>query len=239
MPVNVDRFHGTPTQVGSNNWLFAVTPYRGLTQRPDALLSDQSIVISEVTSQQDSSEEAAKWVWRLDPKVIYQKRTVMLEGEFDNSIVPDTSPHVRRVRGVKRLPRRIAVWGEKAQKLQKQAHVFYFAFKHPKTPWYARLIAACAAGYLLSPIQLIPSFIPVIGFMDDLVVLVIGFKLIQRAMPPEVLQECRDLAEAAEVQRKTEVRSLTRFAVFIAIAGLWLILAITGSLLVASHFRHR
>jgi uncharacterized membrane protein YkvA (DUF1232 family) len=163
----------------------------------------------------------------------------MLEGEFDNSIVQDSTAPVRRVRGVQRLPTRIAIWGEKAQELQKQAQVFYFAFKHPKTPWYARLIAACAAGYLLSPVQIIPSFIPVIGFMDDLVVLVIGFKLIRRAMPPEVLQECRDRAEAAEVQRKTEVRSLARFAVFITIAVLWLILAITGSLLVASHFRHK
>jgi uncharacterized membrane protein YkvA (DUF1232 family) len=163
----------------------------------------------------------------------------MLEGEFDNSIVPDTSLPIRQVRGVQRLPKRIAIWVEQAQKLQKQAHVFYFAFKHPKTPWYARLIAACAAGYLLSPIQIIPSFIPVIGFMDDLVVLVVGFKLIQKAMPPDVLQECRDRAEAAEVQRKTEVRSLTRLAAFIAIAFVWLVLAITGSLLMASHFRHR
>jgi uncharacterized membrane protein YkvA (DUF1232 family) len=163
----------------------------------------------------------------------------MLEGEFDNSIVPETRPSTQQIRRVKRLPRRIAIWSEKAQKLQKQAHVFYFAFKHPKTPWYARLIAACAAGYLLSPIQIIPSFIPVIGFMDDLVVLVVGIKLIQKVMPPEVLQECRDRAEAAEVQRKTEVRSLARFAAYIAIAILWLILAITGSLMVASHFRHR
>ncbi|HSY35413.1 MAG TPA: YkvA family protein [Acidobacteriaceae bacterium] len=163
----------------------------------------------------------------------------MVEGEFDNSIVPVSIPSARRVRRARRLPRRIAVWAEKAQKLQKQAHVFYFAFKHPKTPWYAKLIAACAAGYLLSPIQIIPSFIPVIGFMDDFVVLVVGFKLIKRVMPPEVLRECRDRAEAAEVQRKTEVRSLARFAVFIAIGVLWLLLAITGSLLVASHFRHR
>ncbi|MGD0646402.1 MAG: YkvA family protein [Acidobacteriaceae bacterium] len=163
----------------------------------------------------------------------------MLEGELDNSIVPDTSITVRRPLRIQRLRRCIADWAEKAQKLQKQAHVFYFAFKHPKTPWYARVIAACAAGYLLSPIQIIPSFIPVIGFMDDLVVLVIGFKLIQKAMPPEVLRECRDRAEAAEALRKTEVRSLTRYAVFLAIAVLWLILAVTGSLLVASHFRHR
>jgi len=112
-------------------------------------------------------------------------------------------------------------------------------FKHPKTPWYARLIAACAAGYLLSPIQIIPSYIPVIGFMDDVVVLVVGFKLIQKSIPPEVLQECRDDADSAEVLRKTEVRSLTRYAIYITIAVLWFILAIAVSLLVANYFRHR
>jgi uncharacterized membrane protein YkvA (DUF1232 family) len=163
----------------------------------------------------------------------------MLEGEFDNSIVPGSSAPLGQVRRVRRLPKLMAMWAEKARELQKRAHVFYFVFKHPKTPWYARLIAACAAGYLLSPIQIIPSFIPVIGFMDDLVVLVVGFKLIQKVTPPEVLQECRDHAEAAEVQRKTEARSLARFAALLTIAVLWLILAITGSLLVASHFRHK
>lgn len=162
----------------------------------------------------------------------------MLEGELDNSIVLDTSSPARGIRRDRRLPRRVAAWGERAQKLQKQAHVFYFAFKHPKTPWYARLIAACAAGYLLSPIQIIPSFIPVIGFMDDLVVLVVGFKLIRKTMPPEVLKECRDRAEAAEVERRTQARSFATLAVYIGIAILWLILTITGSLMVVSHFRH-
>jgi len=162
-----------------------------------------------------------------------------LESEFDNSIVPDSSPLVRRVPRAGRLSAILANWAEKAKELRKQAHVFYFVFKHPKTPWYARLIAAGAAAYLLSPIQIIPSYIPVIGFMDDLVVLVVGFKLIQKSIPPEVLQECRDHAETAEVLRKTEVRSLTRYAVYITIAVLWFILAIAGSLLVANYLRHR
>ena len=162
-----------------------------------------------------------------------------MEGEFDNPIVPNSTVPVLRVGWGRRLSTVIALWAEKAQELRKQAHVFYFVFKHPKTPWYARLIAACVAGYLLSPIQIIPSYIPVIGFMDDLVVLVVGFKLIQKTISPQVLQECRDHAEAAEVQRKTKVRSLARFALFATIAVLWLLVAVAGSLLVANHFRHR
>ena len=169
----------------------------------------------------------------------HEKGTETLEGEFDNSIVPDSTVPALRVGRGRRLSTVIAIWAEKAQELQKQAHVFYFVFKHPKTPWYARLIAACVTGYLLSPVQIIPSYIPVIGFMDDLVVLFVGFKLIQKTISPDVLQECRDHAEAAEVQRKTKVRSLTRFAIFITIAVIWFILAIAGSLLVANYFRHK
>ena len=163
----------------------------------------------------------------------------ILEGELDNSIISDTSPPRDDTSRVRRLPALIATWSQKAQKLQKEAHVFYFAFKHPGTPWYARLIAACAAGYLLSPIQIIPSFIPVIGFMDDLVVLVVGFKLIQKAISPAVLKECREQAEAAELKRRAKDSSVTDVVVSVTVAILWLISAIAGSLLIASYFRHR
>jgi len=80
-------------------------------------------------------------------------------------------------------------WKRRAQQLQKEAHVFYFVFKHPRTRWYARLVAACAAGYVFSPIQLIPNFIPVIGCLDDVLVLVVGAKLLQKITPVDVLAE--------------------------------------------------
>ncbi len=162
-----------------------------------------------------------------------------MEGEFDNSIISDAIPPADHSTRSWRLSALIASWAEKAQRLQKEAHVFYFAFKHPGTPWYARLIAACAAGYLLSPIQIIPSFIPVIGFMDDLVVLVVGFKLIQKTISPEVLEECRERAEAAEAKRKSNDSSVTDVVISVTVAILWLISAIAGSLLIASYLRRR
>ncbi len=162
-----------------------------------------------------------------------------MEAELDNSILPAISHPEKDSSKVGRLTAVLASWSQKAQKLQKEAHVFYFAFKHPGTPWYARLIAACAAGYLLSPIQIIPSFIPVIGFMDDLVVLVVGFKLIQKVIAPSVLKECREQAEAAEAKRKTKDSSVSELVVSITVAILWLLSAVAGSLLVASYFRHR
>ena len=104
-------------------------------------------------------------------------------------------------------------------------------------PWYARLVVACTAAYLLSPIQLIPSFIPVIGFLDDLLVLVVGVKLLRRIIPPDVLAECRTLAAAAEMRRNEEIRSPLYVAGFFAIASLWLMAVVTASVLIAAYFR--
>ena len=126
-------------------------------------------------------------------------------------------------------------WRQQAQRVHREAHVFYFAFKHPGTRWYARLVAVCTAGYLLSPIQLIPSFIPVIGFLDDLLVLFLGVKLLQKITPPDVLAECREFAKAAETRRKEEIRSSAAAFASVAIVTLWLLAAVTASALVARY----
>lgn len=129
-------------------------------------------------------------------------------------------------------------WRQRAQRLGKEAHAFYFVFKHPRTPWYAKLVAACTAGYLFSPIQLIPSFIPVIGFLDDLLVLILGGKLLQRITPQDALIECRALAEAAEMRRKEEIKSAAAAVVPVVIVTLWLIAAVTTSALLAAYVPH-
>ena len=126
-------------------------------------------------------------------------------------------------------------WKQQAQRLQKEVHVFYFAFKHPRVRWYARLVAACGAGYLLSPIQLIPNYIPLIGFSDDILVLFVGAKILQRIIPPEVLTECRELADAAEIRRKEETRSTPVRVAFIVIAGVWLLAAVGAGILMARY----
>jgi uncharacterized membrane protein YkvA (DUF1232 family) len=104
--------------------------------------------------------------------------------------------------------------------------------------WYARLVAACTAGYLLSPIQLIPSFIPGIGFIDDLLVLFLGVKLLQRITPPDVLTECRELAERAEARKKGDIRSAAAVVVPVAVAALWLLATLTASALMAVYIPH-
>jgi uncharacterized membrane protein YkvA (DUF1232 family) len=72
----------------------------------------------------------------------------------------------------------------------RQARVLLLALRHPQTPWRARVVAGCAAAYLLSPIQVIPTFIPVIGQLDDLAVLLVGMKLLRKLLPENILAEC-------------------------------------------------
>jgi uncharacterized membrane protein YkvA (DUF1232 family) len=64
--------------------------------------------------------------------------------------------------------------------------------KHPHTPWAARIVASLSVGYIFSPIQLIPTFIPVIGQLDDIAVLLLGMKLVRRLTPGAVLAECEE-----------------------------------------------
>jgi uncharacterized membrane protein YkvA (DUF1232 family) len=130
-----------------------------------------------------------------------------------------------------------ASWKQRAQRLQKEAHVLYFVVRHPRTRWYARLVAACCAGYLLSPIQLIPNFIPVIGCLDDVLVVFVGVKLLRRITPPDVLAECRELADAAEVRRNEEIRSTAAVVVSVVIVTVWLLAAVTASALMAAYIR--
>jgi uncharacterized membrane protein YkvA (DUF1232 family) len=129
-------------------------------------------------------------------------------------------------------------WRQHAQRAHREAQVFYFAFKHPRVPWYAKLVAACSAGYLFSPIQLIPSFIPVIGFLDDFLVLFLGAKVIRRIIPPEVLTECREMAAAAEMRRKDEIRSPATVVAIGVIAAFWVFAAVSASLVMARYVSH-
>jgi uncharacterized membrane protein YkvA (DUF1232 family) len=126
-------------------------------------------------------------------------------------------------------------WRQQAQRLQREALVFYFAFKHPRVHWGAKLVAVCTAGYLFSPVQLIPNYIPVIGCLDDLLVVFLGVKLLHRITPPDVLAECRELAETAEMQKRRGIRSKAAVAASIVVVALWLLTAVAASALLAAH----
>jgi len=129
-------------------------------------------------------------------------------------------------------------WRRQAQRLQKEALVFYFVFKHPRVTWFPKWVAACVAAYLLSPVQLIPSYIPVIGFLDDIVVLFLGVKLLRRIIPKDVFAECRQRAEVVEAQRKEKIRSMAATVGLVAVILLWLLVAVVGSALIIKYI-HR
>jgi uncharacterized membrane protein YkvA (DUF1232 family) len=139
---------------------------------------------------------------------------------------------------LKSKPFSFASWKLQAERLQREAQVFYFAFKHPGAPWYARALAICTAGYLLSPIQLIPNLIPVIGFLDDVLVVCLGVKLLLKIIPPNVLIECRELAIVAETRRKENTRSPAAVVALVIIVTLWFLAAGGGTALMVRYIPH-
>ena len=120
-------------------------------------------------------------------------------------------------------------WKEQAQKVAHEVDVIWLVFKDPRTPWYARVVAALAVGYVFSPIQLIPSFIPVIGFLDDFVVLAAGFRAVRALAGADVVRDCRECAVVAREASKGETRRLARFAA-VLVAGLWLLGTLAGTM---------
>jgi uncharacterized membrane protein YkvA (DUF1232 family) len=87
-------------------------------------------------------------------------------------------------------------WKARARELKTSSNALHLAARHPDTPWYAKAVAALVVAYALSPIDLIPDVIPVLGLLDDLVLLPLGFLLARRLVPAAVWEEC--LARARE-----------------------------------------
>ena len=80
----------------------------------------------------------------------------------------------------------------KAAQLKAELVALRLAIGDPRTPWYARAMGAIVVAYALSPIDLIPDFVPVLGYLDDVVLLPLGVWLTVRLIPTEILAECRD-----------------------------------------------
>jgi len=80
---------------------------------------------------------------------------------------------------------------ERARRLKADTLVLYFAARDPRTPWYARLLVASIIAYVLSPIDLIPDFVPVLGYLDDLILVPIGIAFAIKLIPNVVLVDCR------------------------------------------------
>jgi uncharacterized membrane protein YkvA (DUF1232 family) len=91
---------------------------------------------------------------------------------------------------------------ERTKQLKTQTYAMYLACKHPHTPWYAKVLLILVIGYAVSPIDLIPDFIPVLGYVDDLIIVPLGISLALKMIPKEVILECREKAKSERVTGK-------------------------------------
>ncbi len=89
----------------------------------------------------------------------------------------------------------VETWKQKARELKIEVYTLYLAYKDPRVPLYARVFAACVVGYAFSPIDLIPDPIPILGYLDDLVLIPLGVLLARKMIPLVVLNECRVQAQ--------------------------------------------
>src|SRR5512139_766296 len=85
-------------------------------------------------------------------------------------------------------------WKQRARALKKEVYALYLAYRDPRTPWYAKAVAALVVAYAFSPIDLIPDPIPVLGYLDDLVLIPLGVKVALSMIPANVLAESREKA---------------------------------------------
>ncbi len=104
--------------------------------------------------------------------------------------------------------------------LKRETYALYLAARHPHTPWYARLFVAGVVAYAFSPIDLIPDCVPVLGYLDDLILIPLGIVVATKLVPPQVLVECRARAQEAAANGKP----VSRVAA-VAIIGVWVFLA--------------
>jgi uncharacterized membrane protein YkvA (DUF1232 family) len=122
----------------------------------------------------------------------------------------------------------IEKWKHKAKQLKIEVYAIYLAYRDPRVPLYARIFAACVVAYAFSPIDLIPDFIPIVGHLDDLVIVPLGVWLSLKLIPKSVMSEYRAKAQAIISQGKP----INRVAAAVIII-IWLSLAALAIVLIA------
>jgi uncharacterized membrane protein YkvA (DUF1232 family) len=118
----------------------------------------------------------------------------------------------------------IDYWKRRARELKIETYALYLAYKDPRVPLYAKVFAACVVGYAFSPIDLIPDFVPFLGYLDDLLLVPVGIALVLKMIPPAVMTECREKAQDVMAQGKPVNRAAA--AVVVAIWLLWVALVV-------------
>ncbi|MBD0270558.1 MAG: DUF1232 domain-containing protein [Acetobacteraceae bacterium] len=107
---------------------------------------------------------------------------------------------------------------DRARAVRRDVHALWLAARDPRTPWYARAFALAVAAYALSPIDLIPDFVPVLGYLDEVILLPPAILLAIRLVPPEVMAEHRATAAAAQAKPVSRAGAAIIVAVWLAAA---------------------
>ena len=118
---------------------------------------------------------------------------------------------------------RLAEW---AHALKRESLALYYAARDPRTPWYAKVVAGAVVAYALSPIDLIPDFIPVLGYLDDLLLLPLGIWLALGLVPAPVLADARRRAEATLERPRSRTAAMVIVAIWVVgaiVLGIWLL----------------
>ena len=127
----------------------------------------------------------------------------------------------------------IASLKERARQLKAEVLALYLAARHPRTPWYAKLFLAAIVGYALSPIDLIPDFIPVLGFVDEIILLPFAIVLAVKMIPADVMEECR--AQSAQLELRGSWVGRIGAAIIVLI---WLALIVLAAMWAHSSFAY-
>jgi uncharacterized membrane protein YkvA (DUF1232 family) len=114
-------------------------------------------------------------------------------------------------------------WAAATRRLKGEVYTLYLAYKDKRTPWYARLFSAAVVAYAFSPIDLIPDFIPILGYLDDFLLIPLGVYIAMRLIPAEVMADSRLLAKEALEAGKPVMRTGA-----LIVAAIWILLAILG-----------
>jgi len=125
----------------------------------------------------------------------------------------------------------IQTWKGRARQLKAETYALLLAYRDRRTPWYARLFAGCVVAYAFSPIDLIPDFIPMLGYLDDLILIPLGIALALKMIPPEVMADSR--VKAQELLGQDRSRNWIAAA---AIVTIWLALAALALVLMVRAF---
>jgi len=112
---------------------------------------------------------------------------------------------------------RLKAW---AKAIKRDVLALWLAARDPRVPWYAKAVAVLVAGYAMSPIDLIPDFIPVLGYLDDVIIVPLGILLVVALVPREVMAELRARAEELGRQPGNKVAAAIIVVVWLVLAGL-------------------